>query len=226
MSGSQRLAYNAFAALDPSLAERGHRLADAPLTAGALSQLREEAVRLAQERVDPSDPRESPGKDGCGLSCVVPGLDRRSSVVFDIARSDELADFVTRLIGPGWVPFRSQLLLPSTNTSPGQWHQDQPVFADHFNDEIAVVLAVAVDQEGGSLEFSARQPEPGRAVDHIRRSWATFEAAAPDGPAVRPDWPAGTPLGFHAYAVHRWAPEVAGPVFLFGYRSSRLRRQQ
>lgn len=226
MNGSSRLTYDCFATLDPDLAEHGHRLADAPLSTNALRQLREEAVRLSGEQVDLLDPVEALGKDGCGLSEVVPGLDRRSAVIFDIVRSDELTGFVTRLIGPGWVPFRSQLLLPSVTASPGQWHQDQPVFADHFRDEIAVVVAVAVGQAGGVLEFAGRQPVPGWAVDHDQRSWATFETAAPEGAIVRPSWPVGTPLGFHAYAVHRWVPMVAGPVFLFGYRSSRLRRQQ
>lgn len=221
MSMLQR-SYDCFARFDPELAGRGYALAAAPLPIATLDGLRRESERLSR-RSHPLDPL---GKDGCGLLSVMTGLARHSEIVFDAIREPPLAAFVTALIGPGWVPFRSQLLLRSPVASLGQWHQDQQVFVDHFDDEIALTVAIPVDWPGSMLQFAAYQPDLGRLLAHSERVGATlaFAAKDPEGVSVTPPWRPGVPLAFHAYALHRWTPAAASAVYLFEYRSSYLRR--
>lgn len=214
--------YDPLACLDPRIAAHGYAVAGAMFEDTTMRLLDAESRRMSAR----AGVVDVLGKDGCGLVTVVTGLDRHSEVAFDTARDRPLAALVTDLIGPGWVPFRSQLALPSLAASLGQWHQDQRVFADHIDDEVALTVAVPVGDPGSALRFAVRQPVPGELLDHVDVGTAlAFATDDPDGDEVAPSWRAGVPLAFHGYSLHRWAQALPCPVFLFEYRSSLIRRQ-
>lgn len=215
-------------AVDDGLTVTGHQVAGGRLPRQLVVRLITEANRFAEGQQGwRTDVTDLPGKDGCGLLRVVPGLDRKSAVAFDTARSAELADLVTGLIGPGWVPFRSQLIMPSAIASLEQWHQDQRVFSDHFDDEIAITIAIPLQPSTVPLQFAAIQPRVGFLLNHhqLQDGPLAFEASTLSGtPPILPAWIPGVPIAFHAFTVHRWMAAIQSSVYLFSYRSSRHRR--
>jgi hypothetical protein len=208
----------------------GYHLSDLHLCGDLIEQLRQEADRLAVDRASGRmAPVDLAGKDACGLLTAVPGLDRKSLIAFDAARSSELADLVTTLIGEGWVPFRSQVVLPSDTASLGQWHQDQTVYDEHLNHEIAVTIAIPLDSGPPPLHFAPTSPEIGRLITHSQRheadlAFQTCGFYCDD--EVTPVWETGRPLAFHAFAMHKWRYEINSRVCLFSYRTSQFRRRR
>ncbi|WP_280381670.1 phytanoyl-CoA dioxygenase family protein [Nocardia wallacei] len=144
-------------------------------------------------------------------------LDRHSDLLFDLTRLPEVQLLADRLVGARTVPFLTEYFgKPGPDSEPTPPHQDQIFYRDHFGEEQAISMWIAltdVDDESGVLQYATRQPSVGELLKHHDTDAANFRAELIDGSAfsyVSAPVPAGGAVVHHSYAVHRSGPIHTG----------------
>jgi ectoine hydroxylase-related dioxygenase (phytanoyl-CoA dioxygenase family) len=140
-------------------------------------------------------------------------LDRRSGLLFDLARLPQIQQLIDELLVSRSVPFLSEYFCkPVAGSRPTPPHQDQIFNRDHFGEELAVTMWIAltdVDENAGVLQYATQQPPIGELLEHKLSDLVSFDAELIDGSGLTyasAPVPAGGAVIHHSYAVHRSGP--------------------
>ncbi len=170
-------------------------------------------------------------RDRSGVPVVMNRLDKESDLLFDMARDPRLNQAAERLLGSPAVSLHVEYFANTGTPVPA--HQDHRSYFDHFQDESAVALWIALDQVGsdsGGLEFGL--PYHARLLPHIDSSAFHFdcEVASFEGLTFeRIEIGRGGCIAHSSYSVHRTHANTSGRprrAVVFNYRSSSYRAFQ
>lgn len=163
-----------------------------------------------------------------GNILVMNRLEKESDFLFDFSRHPNLMKIAEGFLGKSAMPLHveyfSKPVESSTHSPP---HQDHVVYNDHFDDELAIALWIALDEvckESGALEFSSYSgmsllphklsPSPDFEFELENVSDLAFTSA----PVSR-----GGCIVHHSYAVHRAQKNKTRQprrAIVFNYRGS------
>lgn len=211
---------------------QGWALLPGILTEHVLRTLNDEADRLLAEV--PEGIERTSATDGRGGVLVMNGLDSRSELLFDFARTETLAGMAEFLLGKAAIPIHIEYFgKPGAGAAPTPPHQDQIFYEDHFTDEPAMTFWCPlqdVPDGAGALEYASPAAKHGELLAHRRSSTVDFGAELIDAGAfsfASVPVPRGSCLVHHSYAVHRSGPMVDTTqrrVFAFNFRGSSFRQ--
>lgn len=197
-----------------------------------LDLLNDEADRLLAEV--PAGPNARSATDAHGGVLVMNGLDARSEMLFDFARTPALTTMAAFLLGKVAMPIHIEYFgKPKAGAEPTPPHQDQVFYQDHFSDEPAITFWCPLQDVpvgAGALEYASLAAANGVLLPHRGSRTVDFGAQLADADGfefVRAPVAAGDCLVHHAYTVHRSGPMAGqGPrrVFAFNYRGSSFRQ--
>jgi len=219
--------------MHPALVKRGYVILKRFLATKTLDLIESELQIL---RVDSSEARlHGIVQNDRNYVVVMNKLDKTSDCLFDIARKPEMLRSATALLGKAAVPlsveYFSKEPLLSTPTLP---HQDHIFYHEHFADEPALALWIALDKvspNSGALEFEVR---PKLRLKRHRKSGTLdldYELASVQN--VKFSSPVeldrGDCVAFHSFVVHR-AKGNSGTnerrAIVFNYRGSPYRNSK
>lgn len=173
--------------------------------------------------------------DGRGGVLVMNGLDARSELLFDLARTDALRGMAEFLLDKAAMPIHIEYFgKPRAGAEATPPHQDQVFYQDHFNDEPAVTFWCPLQDVAigsGALEYGSPSPGQGCLLPHRGSATIDFGAELVDatGYTFAPaPVPQGGCLVHHSYVVHRSGPmtdDRPRRVFAFNYRGSSFRER-
>jgi len=169
--------------------------------------------------------------DENGFPRVINRADNVSDVLFDLARSKNLMDLAESVIGGAVIPLHVEYFSkPPMSPAISPPHQDQRSYQEHFTDELAIGIWVAltgVDSDSATLEFCV--PPCSVLLPHHPSSAIDFDFEVAERPAgqfvpvaLRP----GDAVIHHAFVVHRSTPNKtnrARVAVAFNYRTSEYR---
>jgi len=196
-----------------------------------LDALSHEADRLVAEV--PAGVHRSAATDLTGGVLVMNGLDARSDLLYDVARTPAMTSIADAMLGKASIPIHTEYFgKPQAGAAPTPPHQDQVFYQHHFDDEPAVTFWTPLQDVlpgAGALEYGSPCPAPGSLLPHHGSDSPDFGAQLVDA-ALYTFTPVAAPrrscLVHHAYVVHRSGPmtsEVPRRVFAFNYRGSSYR---
>lgn len=201
------------------------------LSPGALIALNREAGRLLAEAEDRAAPTYA--TDRAGGVLVMNGLDARSEVLFDFARTGAFVDVAEFLLGKAVIPIHAEYFgKPARGAVPTPPHQDQVFYQDHFTDERAITFWCPLQdvvEGGGALEYLTPAAPYGVLLAHRESAAIGFGAELADASGLQfapVAVSAGSCLVHHAYTVHRSGPMLVDRprrVFAFNFRGSSYR---
>ncbi len=178
--------------------------------------------------------RQSATDDGGGV-LVMNGLDARSELLFDLARTEALRGIAEFLLDKAVMPIHIEYFgKPRAGAEPTPPHQDQVFYQDHFNDEPAVTFWCPLQDVTlglGALEYGSPCPDQGCLLPHRKSATVDFGAELVDATPytfVPASVPRGSCLVHHSYVVHRSGPmtdDRPRRVFAFNYRGSSFRQR-
>lgn len=159
---------------------------------------------------------------------VMNRLDRESDLLFDFARHPLMLRTAEALLGKPPVSLHVEYFAKAPGTSdPAPAHQDHVFYQEHFDDELALSIWIALDdvvERSGALEYGVpvettlRPHIPSPTVDFI------YELADPSRyHFVRAPVPRGGCVIHHSFAVHRAGRNETGEprrAVVFNYRGS------
>lgn len=142
-----------------------------------------------------------------GSILVMNRLEKESDFLFDFSRHPKLMEIAEGFLGKSAMPLHVEYFSkPVEKNSPSPPHQDHIVYHDHFDDELAIALWIALDEvheESGALEFAVPStmallphkpsPIPDFAFELENASNLSF---------VTVPIPLGGCIVHHSYAVH------------------------
>jgi hypothetical protein len=164
---------------------------------------------------------------------VMNGLDARSELLFDLARTPAFMGVTEFLLEKAAIPIHIKYFgAPRRGTEATAPLQDQVFYDRHFNDERAITFWCPLQDvpvESGALQFRTPALDYGIFLPYLASCAMNCSAGTVDGISL--DYTAvpvsrGTVLVHHSYAVHRsGAMTVDAPrrVFAFSYRGSAYR---
>ncbi len=171
-------------------------------------------------------------RDERGVPVAMKRMDRVSDVLFDLARDPALLELASSLLGKSALPLHTEYrAMPAHDGAAVPPHQDHVLYDEHFGDELAVSLRVALDEvteDDGATEYALEAPlhllphcpSFAAAVDH--------ELASADGLAFRPvAVRRGGCIAAHSFAIHRTSSGLSDRprrVVVFVYRGSPYRQ--
>jgi len=170
-------------------------------------------------------------RDRFGVPVVMNRLDKQSDVLYDLARHPRLTLTAERLLGRAAISLHVEYFANTGTAVPA--HQDHRSYYDHFRDEAAVALWIALDDiqaNSGGLEFG--RPYHERLLPHVESSAFHFdcEVASLEGLTFeRVQVERGGCIAHDSYSVHRTQPNTSGRprrAVVFNYRSSSYRASQ
>jgi len=212
---------------------QGWTLVSDILSGAVLDALGAEADRLLHSV--PAGVERQSATDDAGGVLVMNGLDARSELLFDFARTDALIGMAELLLGKAAMPIHIEYFgKPRAGTEATPPHQDQVFYEDHFNDEPAITFWCPlqdVPDGAGALEYGSPVPSPSGLLPHRRSANVDFGAELVDATAyafTRVPVPRGGCLVHHSYVVHRSGPMTLDQprrVFAFNYRGSSFRER-
>ncbi|MEV6923930.1 phytanoyl-CoA dioxygenase family protein [Dactylosporangium sp. NPDC051485] len=178
--------------------------------------------------------RQSATDNGGGV-LVMNGLDARSELLFDLARTDELRGMAEFLLDKAAMPIHTEYFgKPRASAEPTPPHQDQVFYQDHFADEPAITFWCPLQEVTtgqGTLEYGSPAPAQGSLLPHRQSATVDFGAELVD-PFAYTFVPAPVPVGgclvHNSYVVHRSGPmtdDRPRRVFAFNYRGSSFRER-
>lgn len=172
--------------------------------------------------------------DGGGV-LTMNGLDGRSELLFDLARSEALLGMAEFLLAKAAMPIHIEYFgKPRAGAAATPPHQDQIFYQDHFNDEPAITFWLPLHKVAvghGVLEYGSPCPPQGCLLPHRSSAAIDFGAELVDPTAytyVPAPVPRGGCLVHHSYVVHRSGPmayDRPRQVFAFNYRGSSYRER-
>jgi ectoine hydroxylase-related dioxygenase (phytanoyl-CoA dioxygenase family) len=198
-----------------------------------LDALSTEADRLLA--AVPSGVARQSATDAGGGVLVMNGLDARSEMLFDLARTETLQAMAESLLNKAAMPIHIEYFgKPRAGAMRTPPHQDHVFYQDHFDDEPAITFwcplqDVAVGM--GALEYGSPSPAQGDLLPHRRSTAVDFGAELIDATAytfASAPVPRGSCLVHHSYVVHRSGPMIDDRprrVFAFNYRGSSFRQR-
>jgi len=171
-------------------------------------------------------------RDAHGHVVVMNGLCKVSDFFFDLARHPDVVNVANFLVGKRTVPLHTEYFakpaMYSVGTPP---HQDQAFYYEHFDDELAISLWVALDdvtENSGALEFVPTSVQT--LLPHTQSQCIGFDRelaeAVDDLPFERVTVLCGGCVVHHAYTIHRTAPNRSNRprrAVVFNYRGSEYR---
>jgi Phytanoyl-CoA dioxygenase (PhyH) len=173
--------------------------------------------------------------DDSGGVLVMNGLDARSELLFDLARTEALRGMAEFLLEKAAMPIHIEYFgKPREGAEPTPAHQDQLFYQDHFNDEPAITFWCPLHDVPvglGALEYGSPAPAQGHLLQHRRSATIDFGAELVDATAyafLPAPVPRGSCLVHHSYVVHRSGPmtyDRPRRVFAFNYRGSSFRER-
>lgn len=176
----------------------------------------------------------SSATDRSGGVLVMNGLDARSDLLFDLARTPTMIAAAEALLGKAAIPIHTEYFgKPTAGADPTPPHQDQVFYQHHFNDEPAITFWTPLQEVTpgrGALEYASPCPAVGDLRPHHGSDSPDFGAQLIDttGFSFTPvTVPRGACLVHHAYVVHRSGPmsdDAPRRVFAFNYRGSSYRQ--
>jgi ectoine hydroxylase-related dioxygenase (phytanoyl-CoA dioxygenase family) len=162
---------------------------------------------------------------------VINRADNVSDVLFDLARSKKLTNLAESIVGGAVVPLHVEYFSkPPLSSAISPPHQDQKSYQEHFADELAIGIWIAltdVDSHSGSLEFCV--PPSTELLPHSLSKVVDFDFEVTDNPVGRfvpVELKSGDAVIHHAFVVHRSTPNgVNRPrvAIAFNYRTSEYR---
>lgn len=201
------------------------------LSPRALAALNSEADRLLSEAEEES--ARTYAMDRAGGVLVMNGLDARSEMLFDFARTGAFVEVAEYLLGKAVIPIHAEYFgKPARGAIPTPPHQDQVFYQDHFTDERAITFWCPlqdVAEGGGALAYLTPAAPYGVLLAHRESAAVDFGAELTDASGLQfvpVAVPAGSCLVHHAYTVHRSGPMLVDRsrrVFAFNFRGSSYR---
>jgi ectoine hydroxylase-related dioxygenase (phytanoyl-CoA dioxygenase family) len=219
--------------MDPELVKRGYVVLKQFFAAKTLDLVELELQLL---RVDNREARlHGIVQNDRNYVVVMNKLDKTSDCLFDIARKPEMLNSAAALLGKAAVPLHVEYFAKEPGLStPTPPHQDHIFYHEHFSDEPALALWIAlngVSPNSGALEFEV-YPKL-RLRRHRKSSTLDFDYELADAQQIRFSPPVeldrGDCIAFHSFAVHR-AKRNSGAserrAIVFNYRGSTYRKRQ
>ena len=170
-------------------------------------------------------------QDVRGEVLVMNRIDKVSDYLFDLARHPVMMTVAERLLGkPAMSLHVEYFCKPREHSSPTPPHQDHIFYEEHFDDELAISLWIALDDVGpdsGALEYST--PSPMQLLPHIQSPAIDFDFQLTETTGfsfVQAPVPRGGCVAHHSYAVHRAGYNQSGVqrrAIAFNYRGSDYR---
>lgn len=215
-------------------------LAPTPPTSGALRQVRDALWGVGHAVIPDflsslvldvlSAEADALVRDADAHAPSITGLDARSELLFEFARTDAFTGLAADLIGKAVVPIGIEYAgTPLSSSAPTRARQDQAVHDEHFDDERALVFWCPLQQVGpgdAAPEYAAPTSPYGQLLPH-RSTGSGFELAEVTGMEFAAvSVPRGACVVHHSYAVHRSGPLINGRqrrAFAFRYRGSSYR---
>lgn len=201
--------------LRATLFTAGHTVLTQFLGAPMLRALRQEAGRLSGELAHHAEGTVI-SRDSERRVLSMHYLDRHSDLLFDLIRIPELHQLAEDLLESRCVPFLTEYFAkPARASQATPAHQDQIFYRDHFGEELAITVWIALDEVGeadGVLQYATHQPAPGEILKHRMSNIQNFGAELVDEAPwsfVSAPVPAGGAVLHHSYAVHRSGPMSA-----------------
>jgi Phytanoyl-CoA dioxygenase (PhyH) len=196
-----------------------------------LDALNAEADRLLAAA--PADVDRNIALDPAGAVLVMSGLDARSELLFDLARTSAFMKVTEFLLEKAAMPIHIKYLgKPGRGAEAAPPHQDQVFYDGHFNDERAITFWCPLQEvatASGALQYRTPPLDYGVLLPHLTSGTVDFGAEMVDVtsrdytpvPVAR-----GSVLVHHSYAAHRsggMAVDAPRRVFAFSYRGSAYR---
>lgn len=214
----------------PNLQQHGHVIIHDLLSANEVEQVRGEYQRFASGVICATN--YGIFRDQSGFPLVINRVDNVSDLLFDLARSSKLINLVESVLGSPIVPLHAEFFCkPPHSSIVSPPHQDQVFYDQHFSDELAAAVWIAlseVDLNAAPLEYAF--PPISYLLPHKKSSSGDFDyelATARGGSFAAVPLRAGDAVIHHAFVVHRSAPNRATRPRLavaFNYRTSEIRR--
>jgi hypothetical protein len=164
---------------------------------------------------------------------VMSGLDARSELLFDLARTSAFMKVTEFLLEKAAMPIHIKYFgKPGRGAEATPPHQDQVFYDSHFNDERAITFWCPLQEvpvASGALQYQTPALDYGVLLPHLTSDTVDFSAEMVDAtsgdytpvPVAR-----GSVLVHHSYAAHRsggMAVDAPRQVFAFSYRGSAYR---
>ena len=221
----------------PQFTEKGYFTVDALVDSKVVSELAFHVNELARTLHAPQTLHKGVRNDK-GDVVFMNRLDAQVDFIYDFHRLPQMLAFAETLIGKKVVPLSTEYFgKPPGSSRPTPPHQDQTFYNEHFDNELAVAVWIALDDvtpESGALQYVPQPLRGASLLPHVAYVGAELEAQLED--ASRPPEaayetapvPKGGAAVHHAFVVHRSLPNTAGKprrAIVFNYRGSEYRQQ-